>query len=129
MSPHLTAAEIASMRADVLDTTLDMLCDIQRNTPGAVDDHGQTGPGTWATIASNLPCHYWETDEEELVGQPNNATLSKERLLLEHDVDVSNKDRIVNVRGYDGSVVAASLDIREVLHRDFDTLLNVRAIE
>ena len=124
----LTPAEIASMRATVNDTTLDMTCDIRRETPGALDSHGHETPGVWADISSDIPCHYWELTENELVGTPN-ATLTSERLLLPANTDVSNRDRITNVIGVDGTEVATNLDVLEVLKRPYDVLLIVRAIQ
>ncbi len=128
MSPHLNDLEIAGMRADVDDTVLDMTCNLQRETPGARDTHNQQTPGVWANTQTGIACHYWETDEEEMLGQPN-ATLTRERLLLPPNIDVTTKDRVMSVVGYDGTTIATSLDILEVLKRPFDTLLLVRSIQ
>lgn len=57
MTPVLTDAEIAHMRADVVDTALPMTCAIQRADPGAVDDYGQPTPGALTVIAT-VACMY-----------------------------------------------------------------------
>lgn len=124
---YLTAAEIASMRGDVLNVVLDMTCDIQRETPGATDSHGHPSPGVWNTVNDNIRCHYWEQAEAELVGSPN-ATLTRERVLLPANTAVSNKDRITNVTNADG-VIAGPLEVLEVLKRPYDVLLVVRAVQ
>lgn len=128
MPNFLTQAEIASVREDTFDLALDMTCDIERNTPGAPDSHNQPTPGVWAVIANDVRCHYWEEDEAELIGQPN-ATTTRERVLLPANTDARTDDRVMRVVGIDGAQVATDLDIREVLSREFDTLLQVRAIK
>lgn len=123
---YLSAAEVASLRGDVVTRILDMTCTIQRNTPGAADSHGKKA-ASWATLSAGVRCHYWEQNETEHVGQPN-ATTTVERIQLPANTDVTADDRINGVVGIDGTTIAGILDIIEVLKREFDVVLIVRAI-
>lgn len=124
---YLSTAEIAGMRADVLNRILDQTCTIQRNTPGAADTHGKA-VASWGALHTAIRCHYWEAQESELVGTPN-ATRTRERLVLPANTDVTTADRVTSVIGVDAAQVAGALNIREVLKREFDVLCIVEAVK
>lgn len=124
----LNAAEISGMRGEVQRTQLDMTCTIQRRTPGAEDPHGSTEPGTWANLLVSTPCHYWEIADDEIVGPSIQALVTKERIVLAANVDVTPADRVLQVIGVDGVPIAGVMTIEEVLVRLQETILAVRSV-
>lgn len=124
--PLLTDEEIAGMRGEVVATSLDMTCVIQRNTGTTRDSHNQP-IANWVTLHNGIACHYWEMTEIEEVGGTN-ATVSKERIVLAANTDATTRDRVLSVTGVDGSVVASGLAITEVLKRINDTVLVVKDV-
>ena len=126
MTNLLNAAQLAEMRSTVLNVQLDMVCTIQRPTPGAEDPYGQK-PSTWANHLVGVACHYWEESDVENVGDPN-ALITKERIVLAANSDVTPNDRVLTVTGIDGVQVAGVLAIREVISQITGTILMVRSI-
>lgn len=123
----LTDAEIAGMRATVLDVQLDMRCLIERDLGTGEDPYGQP-QSDWGVHMDNVPCHYWQEAENELVGTPN-ATVTRERLVLPDNTDVTTKDRVKWVEGVDDTLIAGQLDIIEVIQAINQVLLVVKAVE
>lgn len=124
----LQPLEIANMRAELLRVQLDMTCNLERNTPGAPDGYNQPAEA-WAALQTGLRCHYWEETVVERIGnQPSTAIVALERLLLPANTDVTEKDRVALITGVDGAQVAGRANIIEVLHRELDTLLQIRTI-
>jgi hypothetical protein len=123
--PLLSANEIANMRGEVLGTSLDMVCTIQRRTASGNDPANQPDY-TWANHLTNVPCHFWKTADDELVGIQN-VTVAKQRLVLQADVDVTTADIVTSIKDIDGSenLIADSLDIVEVIHQINHTMLIV----
>lgn len=120
--PSLTATEIANMRGDLEAVELKMSCTIQRFTATGTDAHGQA-TGTWANLATGVPCWWWEEREIEVIGSQKSAVISTQWMAFEWDRDIRADDRVTLVTGVDASTVASSLQIREVHKR----LVNTRA--
>ena len=111
--PKLTAAEIAAMRAEVLDTQLDHTCTVQRRSNGAVD--ADNVPTTvWGAHLTAVPCHYWRDEGVELVGGQN-VDIVRERIVFQANTDIRTSDRVTSVLDNDGDqLVTVALDIEDV---------------
>lgn len=125
----LSSAEIAGMRATVLNTALDHVCTIQRRNQTGTDPDNQP-IFEWQNHLVGIPCHYWEENEEELI-EGENALLVKRRLVLEATRDISTDDRVSSITGYDGELITEpnGLDIEEVIEQVNQQVLALETVE
>lgn len=97
MSPVLSTAEIARMRADIVSTALPMTCAILRSDPGAVDDYGQPTPGAFTAVAT-VACMYTPGTVQsggERVG-PNAVYVEKPAaVVMPANTDVTEADQVM----------------------------------
>lgn len=118
MSPTLSRAEIASMRSDVRDTGMPGFARIERLTPGAEDDYGQPGEGSWATIDAGVECFYSAGGQtsiaHEQVGQIS-YVMRPAIVTMPALTDITENDRIT-VTDTDGNEIGP-LNVREVRPR------------
>lgn len=78
---------------------------VQRFTPGTVDDFGNSLPGTWATHIASLACWWYGSTEREAVTEETTAVVADIKLLVPVDADVTEQDRINQVKDRLGTVV------------------------
>lgn len=125
--PTLTASQFAAMRDCVEGTQLAMRCDLERlGASSGVDAYNQPVKA-WASLATAVPCFWWEDREQEIEGPNANVLISSQWLLLPRDTDIGTTDRVAAVRDMDGSALAGRLLIREVHIRANDVLCRVEA--
>lgn len=125
MSLHLSPAEIAGMRADVDAVELAMTCRIERLATTGTDALGNP-IRTWQTLATDVPCWYWEDSESEVVGPNVNVTVTTARVKFEAPRDITTADRIADIAGPDG-VREGPYDIKAVLVRVPSVVATVEA--
>lgn len=123
---ELQAWEIDSMRDTVSDVQLDHTCIIQRSSVDSIDVDGQP-VFVWSEIY-NGECHYWEEAEQEVVGPDAQATITRERIVLPANTQVTTADYVLSVTGYDGVIIGA-LNVKEVIQQVQHTLLLVERIQ
>lgn len=122
----LNNSEIAAMRETVSNTQLDHLCTIQRRTQTGTDPNGAP-IYSWANVLVDEPCHFWESSEEELVGNEN-ALLTRRRLVLKANRGVVPDDRVTKLVGYDDKVYENDFNILHVLDRVNETVCMLEEI-
>lgn len=128
MTNRLTAAEIASMRAEVVNVALDHTCIVQRSSAGAVD--GNNVPTvTWSTLLNGVPCHYWQEMETEILnGQA--VEVARSRIVFAANTAITDKDRVTSVLDNDGAQrVGVPLDIEEVVEELNQVVVRVRGTQ
>jgi hypothetical protein len=83
---------------------------VERYTGGAIDDSGNPGPGgTWATHLAAMPCWLYGTTEREAVTEATTAVVTDLKLLAPLSADLTEKDRINQVKDRRGTVIEAGL--------------------
>jgi len=120
---ELTAWEIDRMRDTVFAVQLDMKCTVQRRTT-TVDAYEQPVT-TLVDHLTDIPCHYWEESEKEVVGDAN-ALVTQERIVFEANTDIADIDFITSVSGVDDTIVATNLNVIEVIKQINHVLAVIR---
>lgn len=83
---------------------------VERFTPPAFDDSGNPGPGgSWATQIAAMPCWLYGSTEREAVTAETTAVVTNLKLLAPLTADVSERDRINQVKDRLGNVVETGL--------------------
>lgn len=128
MTNKLTAAEIASMRAEVVNVQLDHTCTVQRRTAGAVD--GNNVPTyTWGAHLTAVACHFWTDTERELVGVQN-AIISHERVVFAANTDITEDDRVTSVLDNDGQeLLTAARDVEQAVQALNQVVVRLKGVE
>lgn len=92
---------------------------VERYTNPALDDSGNPGPGgTWSTHLSAMPCWLYGSTEREAVTLETTAVVTDLKLLAPLSADVSERDRINQIRDRLGNVVEAGiLGVETVLRK------------
>ena len=127
MTNRLTAGEIASMRAEVVNVQLDHTCTVQRKTNGAVDPNNNP-TFTWGAHLT-AACHYWTTSERELMGMTN-AVITREGVVFAANTDVTERDRISSVLDNDGQeLLTAARDIEQAVQELNQVVVKLRGVE
>lgn len=78
---------------------------IQRYTDGGTDDSGNPLPGTWATHIAAMPCWWYGSAEKEAVTEETTAVVTDIKLMVPRAADVTEQDRINQVKDRLGTVV------------------------
>lgn len=122
----LNSDEIAGMRSAVLNVQLDHTCTIQRRSQTGTDPTGNP-IFSWTDLLVDEPCHYWESSEEELVGNET-AILTRRRLVIQSNKGVEPNDRVTQLVGYDDTTIANEMDILHVLDRVNESVLMLEEV-
>lgn len=122
----LGSDEIAGMRDTVFNVQLDHTCIIQRRSQIGTDPTGNP-IFSWTNLLVDEPCHYWESSEEELIGNET-AILTRRRLVIQPNRGVEPQDRVTQLIGYDNVVVANEMNILHVLDRVNESVLMLEEI-
>lgn len=77
---------------------------VQRDTQGTVDEYGQYEPAVWVTHIASLACKFYTSSRMEQVAQTTQV-VSTVRLMIPVNADVSERDRIVDIRDRLGAVI------------------------
>lgn len=68
---------------------------VQRYTPGAVDDSGNSAPGTWAaTSAERIPIWLYGSMEREAVTGESTVVVADLKAMVPRTADVTESDRL-----------------------------------
>ena len=121
----VTSTELDQIRADVALQILDHVCDIERNTGSVNADGHQTT--SWTTHIDNLPCHVAMITGNEIVGNLVNVEEIVDFINMPFGTDVTNQDRIRQVRNQKGEVLTGILKIRAVTKRSTHYMLFAEA--
>jgi hypothetical protein len=122
----LGSDEIAGMRDTVFNVQLDHTCIIQRRSQIGTDPTGNP-IFSWTNLLVDEPCPYWESSEEELIGNET-AILTRRRLVIQPNRGVEPQDRVTQLIGYDNVVVANEMNILHVLDRVNESVLMLEEI-
>lgn len=100
-------------------------CDVERTKPGGTDPLGNPVPPTWEPHLSGVACTLWaEVGPGEGADPQVTAVGVSWRMTLPVGTDVTEADRVVNVRDAEGREWhARPLNIRQVVPRQTDLLL------
>ncbi len=99
------------MRSDYEATLLDQLADIARNTETGEDPHGHPLPPVWESLYENWPCRFWTTKEQERRGPGTLAVIQDAEMEVAFGTDITEDDRVVQVRDLDGTVRGGPFEI------------------
>lgn len=122
----LSSDEISGMRSTIDTVQLDHLCDIARRTQNGTDASGNP-TYTWDTVVESEPCHFWESSETELIGTEN-ALITKRRLVLRANIDLTPLDRVTKLVDNDSDIVENEFEIKQVLSRLNETVCSLEEI-
>lgn len=117
--PGLSEQEIALMQQDTETAILIMSCTIERFRSTGVDEDGHA-TGVWDTLHASIPCWYWEQSNyrrfvvAEITGPNINEVDLYSSIMLPAGTDVTERDRVTEVRDSSGALIAQDLDIRNV---------------
>lgn len=90
---------------------------VQRDTNGSNDDWGQPEPPNWTTHIAALPCFYFTQSRAETRDQIT-TVVAVNRLFIPKTADVSERDRILDIRDRAGNVIEAGpFNIRTVEYK------------
>lgn len=79
---------------------------VERLAAGTVDDSGNPAPGeTWATHLAAMPCWLYGSTEREAVTEEETAVVTDLKLLAPLTADVTESDRIRQVKDRAGTVI------------------------
>lgn len=101
-----------------LDARLTYRCDIQRNAnpAGAKDEGGYPAPENFLPHVTNARCFFWRgVSRGERRTLEASTLVNRPRLILPAGTDVTRHDRVAEVRNPAGAVVAANLDISDIV--------------
>lgn len=112
------------MRSDYTATLLDQLCDIERDTATGTDPHGHPLPPVWGPHIDNLACRFWPVREQERRGPNVDAVILDAEIEVPYGTDITEDDRIAEVRELSGEVIDGPFDIKAIRHTD----VNVRVV-
>jgi hypothetical protein len=119
----LNAAEIAAMQETVTDVQLAHTCTIERDLQVEADGWGNADVPQFTDYLTGVRCWHWIAPTQNAIykrppylGTPD-AMVDSLNLVLPAGTDVTERDRIKEVRDADGNAVAGQLAIREVRRR------------
>lgn len=114
MTQKITLAELELLREDIDDVLLDQLCIIQRGTSSGTDGFGHPLPVTWNNHLVNLECHFWMNTERE---EPNGPVVATAWMMVPSQTNITQTDRLLEVRDQTGDVISRSRNIEAILYR------------
>lgn len=114
------------MRESVGTTTFDHFCTVERRTQSGTEPSGAP-TYTWSVLHDNIPCHFWESSEEELIGNEQ-VVITRRRLILPATIDIRPDDKVTELTGYDGAISIAPLNILHVMKRVSETVCMLQEI-
>ena len=78
---------------------------VQRSTSPGEDDFGNPLPGVWATHIAAMPCWWYGSTEREAVTEETTAVVTDIKLMVSLTADVTEQDRINQIKDRLGTVV------------------------
>ena len=82
---------------------------VERATSPGTDDFGNPLPAVWATHIAALPCWIHGSTEREAVTEETTAVVTDLKALIPLGSDVSESDRLNQVKDRSGNVVYAGI--------------------
>lgn len=102
---------------------------VQRDTGGGTDPDGGPLPPSWTTHIASLPCYLWADAEVEAVSADRTAVVTDWRMVAPKGTDVTERDRVAEVRNRIGAVIMARpMQVRTVMPRPDHLELQLQAV-